>query len=212
MAHENVRDEDIEALLPWYVNGTLSADEKEQVEQALKRSENLREELAFLQNVSSSVKAETPPEVSELGWRRLQKQIQKEESVQPDQDSVQKAKSNWFRPFIASAAVVVIALQVNFSLDPGKEDSTRLLSSPSVVLAEPHWRLQLEIADQATWEEVYALTNMLNASIIDGPSSLGIISIAVPHKNSRYQNIEELMAWLEQQALISYVSERDEQE
>lgn len=208
MTNENLADEHIEALLPWYINNTLDLDERQQVEAALKESETLREELEFLKNLALSVKSEEMPEASELGWRRLQKQIALEERDHEEPTTQHAAKISWFKPFIASAAVLVIALQLHLNFNTQQDAASRLLSAPSVILAEPHWRFQLEIANQASWEEVSALMNTLNASIIEGPSSLGIISIAVPQKNSAYTRPEDLEAWLEKQALIRFVTQQ----
>ena len=42
----NETDDDLRALLPWYLNGTLAADERVRVEALLQRSADTREELA----------------------------------------------------------------------------------------------------------------------------------------------------------------------
>ena len=47
---------EMEDLLPFYVNGTLQADERTRVEAALSEDDGLRTELQFLQSLRSSVK------------------------------------------------------------------------------------------------------------------------------------------------------------
>ena len=70
-----MNDEEIASLLPWYINDTLSEAERGEVEALLERSSQARNELNFLLQLSQQIKNEPADQASELGWRRLQREI-----------------------------------------------------------------------------------------------------------------------------------------
>ena len=53
--------DDVESLLPWYVNGTLAADERAAVERELAHNADLRAALAFWQLAAQAPRAGAAP-------------------------------------------------------------------------------------------------------------------------------------------------------
>ncbi len=185
-----MKDEELENLLPWYVNGTLESHEVQAVEDYLARSEAARDSKAFLTALSQQVQAESLPPVSELGWRRLQKEIQREQT--------QSVDKKWWMGAVAAAALLVITLQVSI-FTPSQQVDTRLLGQPVAEFLDNHWLLQIELQDDYVWHELVSMMNMMDATIVSGPSRLGVIRIAVPQESEVFENQQQLLNWLQQQ-------------
>ncbi|MBV1789668.1 hypothetical protein KQ940_16560 [Marinobacterium sp. D7] len=172
-------DVNLMALLPWYVNGTLSDDERLAVEALLQRSAEARATLEVLQTLQADIKAELQePAPGELGWKRLQK------SIRGQSNQTQLSKTQRDRPilnrFLAAAAVLIIALQAGLLLKPPTDTTPQLLGTkPGIEQLEGAQLYRLVIAPDATWSEVEALLLGLNAQLVEGPSAMGVVTIAV---------------------------------
>lgn len=105
-------------LLPWYVNGTLDAEDRGRVEAALAQSAELREELELLRAVERSVVASTDamPDPDPDGFARLMARIDAEpqRTAQPAASQgrgLLARVAGWFevswRPAMAAAALVI---------------------------------------------------------------------------------------------------------
>ena len=67
------------ALLPFYLNGTLSEDEKSRVELALKTDATLRRDCNALRHIQAQMKNETfETSPGALGWARLDRALDAE--------------------------------------------------------------------------------------------------------------------------------------
>ena len=75
---KNLSDEELEKLLPFYVNLSLDPPERVAVEEYLARSEAARREVRYLKQLRKSLKAQ-PQAASpgELGLKRLQREIRR---------------------------------------------------------------------------------------------------------------------------------------
>lgn len=174
-------DRELDALLPYYVNGTLEGDELAAVEAYLARSETARAEAAYLQQLRQAVKAQ--PAVNapgELGLKRLQRELSREratanagerasERAQSAQQAARDGVSGWWRPLAVAAclALVVLAGALTFELSSGGGEPT-LAGGPSTA------QLQVTFNPQASEGDIRALLQSIDASIADGPSALGV--------------------------------------
>lgn len=195
-----MNDEEITSLLPWYVNGTLSEAERSEVEALLERSSQARKELEFFLQLSKRVKEEPMDSVSELGWRRLQRDIQKAE---------RSAGSGWWKRGLAVAATLIVALQVGILAQrPDTRIDTRLLGQGGVTspIEGTHWRLQIEFREDSNWREISKLIYRLRGTIIEGPSGIGLLHVAIPKNNGEYQSVEPLLSWLRQQPQVIHAA------
>lgn len=191
-------DNDIKSLLPWYVNNTLSEHERIEVRQLLARSEEAREEEAFLRTLSRHVQSEVAAPVSELGWKRLQRDIRAEKKA---------PARNWWKPGIAAAAMVMLALQVGLWVQqPAVDNDSRLLSQDLQNLQDNYWLVQVEFKEDSQWQAVAELIGSIDGRVVDGPSSIGLLRIALPIDNKRFESAQQLLAWLQQQPQISHVA------
>jgi len=207
-----MNDQELIALLPWYINDTLSADEKAAVESLLKRSEQAQQELVFLQQMSENVKSQPQPQPSELNWQRLKRDISKEPRNEPasaEKTQMHKAPltRDWWKSGMAVAAALIVALQVGiYAQDHQIKRKTELLNQSAPVLQQPHWILQASFSPKASWQEIYAILNAVGARTVDGPSALGLMRLAVPKEHKQFASAEEVVSWMQQQAIIEHVA------
>jgi len=198
-------DEDLIALLPWYVNGTLDAAELAAVEALLERSAEARSEVKALQGVAAQVVAgergnplQAP---AELGWRRLQRDIR---ATAPETVSAPR----WQR-FAAIAATVVIAIQAGVILQqPDSATDIQLLAGhdlqdhPLQSLGEYNV-FQMRFTDQADVEAVTAGLLKFEIDVIEGPSALGIYKVTAPKRFAA----AEVLAFYESQAYVDHIAQ-----
>jgi anti-sigma factor RsiW len=196
-------DDDLRALLPWYLNGTLAADERVRVEALLQCSAAAREELAGLRQLAPALKqaeqqrnqAQGAP--TELGWARLQRSLQQEPAA---------ARRDWWKPSLAAAAALVVALQLGILMRPASTDTDWQLQSggPQQVLSGGY-RVQLRFVEHAQWQQVRGLLLEVDAVLVDGPSALGIVQVFVP-ADRRFTDGQALLQWLQQQPVVQHAA------
>ncbi|AMR65381.1 hypothetical protein [Aquipseudomonas alcaligenes] len=188
-------------LLPWYLNGTLEGAELAAVEALLLRSAEAREELEVLRRLAAAVREqeqahEAPP--FELGWARLQRSLQQEGRSAPRRD--------WWKPGLAAAAALVIALQLGILMRPAQVDSDwQLQSGGSEQVLSGGYRVQLRFVEHAQWQQIRALLLELDAVLVDGPSALGVVQVHVP-ADKRFRDGQALLQWLQQQAVVQHAA------
>ena len=168
---EQISPEHIEFLLPFYLNGTLSDDEKEAVEEALEQSVALREELAFLQQIQSDVKSYEPAQASpgELGLKRLQRQINSQANTAGN-------TTKW--RFVAIAASCLLVLQTTLiGLSPSTELYLPAGGKPTTI-AVNKTIFRVAFDPMATEASIRSLLLDLDAQIIEGPSAIGLYVVS----------------------------------
>lgn len=193
-------DQELENLLPWYVNGTLSENEREAVEAYLNRSEHAREQLAFLRQLSEQIQQNPPARAPEMEWRRFQRSMRK---------TGRDRKRDWWKPGLALAASLILALQVAiFMHAPNTVSETHLLSQGTVTstLKGTYWQIQIEFREDSSWQEIRSLVKRVHGTIIDGPSTIGLLRVAVPVNNGEYPSPEALLSWLRQQSPVVHAA------
>jgi hypothetical protein len=188
-------------LLPWYLNGTLEGAELAAMEALLLRSAEAREELEVLRRLAAAVREqeqahEAPP--FELGWARLQRCVQQEARPVPRRD--------WWKPGLAAAAALVVALQLGILMRPAQVDSDwQLQSGGSEQVLSGGYRVQLRFVEHAQWQQIRALLLELDAVLVDGPSALGVVQVHVP-ADKRFRDGQALLQWLQQQAVVQHAA------
>lgn len=210
----NEQQVDPQALLPWYVNGTLSDEERAVVEAWLSESEDAKQELASLQALQKAVQADQDTyTASEFGWRRLQKEIAKN-----NQTSVKSAGvvERLWKPAFATAAAVIIGLQVAIISGPSDDAGFEVLSGGPVLTkvdTNTQLVLQLQFKQQAEWTEVNGLLNDIQARLVGLPSALGVVEVVVPKQLVKEQHASQqaFVDWLGTQPAVKYaqVTPRD---
>ena len=201
--NEPVNHDHPDALLPWYVNGTLTDEERAQVEAHLEHCEQCREELRFLTGLRQAVKQVADvPASPELGLKRLMREIDAETPA----SRPATRRMAWWQPSLAAAAVVIVIQGVLLlNLWQRDDDAGMRLAGearPAAVV------LQIRFDAAAREEEIRALLRSLDARFVDGPSAVGLYRIELsgitPGDNEALARV--LSALREQQAIVRHVA------
>ncbi len=164
---------DIELLLPFYLNGTLEQHEIMLVEQALQESEELQQELNFLAGIQKKTKQQpvsTSP--GEIGFKRLQRSIDKENKV-----IAQKSMSNGWR-FTAIAASLLLVVQSITTLMPTEDYQA---AGDQTINQPAGLTLSVTFSPDITEQQLREVLTQYRISIINGPSALGIYQLRLTH-------------------------------
>lgn len=162
-------DHGIAALLPFWVNGTLTSDEAAAVEAAVAADPALAKEVVFLQAVRSQMQTIQPGySPGEIGLARLKRAI----TAQPD-----AAPARRDVPLRIVVAATVVAAMVGFAANEtlrGPQPAEYVQASggadvPALVVA---------FQGNATSQAISDFLLAKGLVILDGPSAIGLYRIA----------------------------------
>lgn len=191
--HRDIPRDELEALLVFLANGTLEGDERDAVEAAVADDPQLQAELEALKSIRSEMQADAPAATpGEFGLARLMRDIDRETqdrlSAQAPAETTDRSRI-W--KFATAAAVALVALQTAvFVTSPesvielaggGSEAQT----GPTVIVA---------FNETATEGAIRAALLDLGLVIVDGPSALGLYTLAAPDEATRDAAIDRLSA------------------
>jgi hypothetical protein len=160
---------EIEELLPFYLNGSLSGDEHARVEAALKADEGLRQQLEFLSAISGAVRSDDPASAApgDLGLARLRRDIGR----QPGRSALRSVAA------LAAAFILGIGVMALWpSLDRGPEDAIYEQAGGPVAKGA----LIVAFRPGATAEQISTLLLSVDGAIVDGPSAIGLYRVDLP--------------------------------
>ncbi len=195
---DNLSHQDIEAQLPWYVNGTLSASEQTDVERQVAASPELQAHLAAWQHLAEAVQAVevAVPDPSPERFAALMAHIDAaaEPSTPESIPSIwnqlaarwRALRQNWSdAPGTAQLALglqcALIALCIaGITLPwPSPAPYRTLSSADSAPRPMGAAQLRLVVADDMTTGELRILLGRIRATIVDGPTAMGVYTLAV---------------------------------
>ncbi|RMA41849.1 zf-HC2 domain-containing protein [Rhodophyticola porphyridii] len=167
-----------EELLPFYVNGTLDAAERAEVDAALADSADLRAELEVLTALRKQMQAEEVESPGEFGLARLMRDVDRDgpASSAPGEEPGNVVPIRRLRIWqIAAALVLAIGLAQSVILlnapgDPGFELASGGAAGADFVVG---------FAPDATEAQIRALLLNAGVEISAGPSALGLYELAV---------------------------------
>jgi anti-sigma factor RsiW len=170
MAAMAVNRTEIEALLPFYVNGTLRGDERASVEAALDDDARLRDEAAALGHIRQSMRdidmGHTP---GEFGLARLMRDIDRAAPVRQPAVRRQSALLPW--GLAAAAAVALVAVGLGRF---GFEESAPYTQASG---GADETFLTLAFQPEASQAQVSDLLLEYGLVIVDGPSAIGLYRV-----------------------------------
>jgi hypothetical protein len=168
-------------LLPWYVNGTLSADDRAFVERHLAEHPEARAELQWYESLQKRVLENTPAIPATIGLSKVMKLIQ------GDRPTIAERISAFFgdfgmRPAMALAGFALIAIQggviFNLMIDAQQDESEiRALKATRV---EEGPMLKVNFAPDAKEADIRYLLMSVHGNLAGGPGQLGDYYIRVP--------------------------------
>lgn len=158
-------------LLPWFVNETLSTEDRHTVEQHIESCPQCQQEITLLQKMRTHMKEIRTESPGEFGLNRLLSSVRNDRALteSPQHPPTQRGQ-NW----LAIAASLIIFIQAGLLID------TWYISKPMVPLSGPQEDgivLQVSFAPTTTEAQIREVITAVHGRFIDGPSSLGIYRI-----------------------------------
>jgi anti-sigma factor RsiW len=166
-----------------YLHGRLDAKARAELEAALEATPALRAELTTIQAVQTEMAAEIAMEAPsaaerEAGWHKLSASIDAERMPLPANDN----RGFSLLQVAAVAVAAVFSVQVlTFMLTPSDDGAGFV---PASVSAEGP-TLQIAFRQDARMDQITTLLRELDATIVDGPSAMGLVTLAFSDADSR---------------------------
>jgi len=222
MTHQNIF-----SLLPWYINGTLTDQERQAVQKHLTGCAICTRQLEELKAVQMGVvelNEEVPiPSPNLLG--RALNDIEEYEQAKTRTHSKQKGWVNtvleWFQETwpaswqpVPTFARVVITVQLILLVGLGGWVTTlwspySTLTGPSTSIQEDRARLVIGFHPHVSEAEIRKTLQEIQGTIVKGPSALGLYTIEVPLSPDQTQEIENRLQALKQNQNIIRFAERE---
>lgn len=176
-----------EALLD-YVHDRLDAEARQALEAELRQDAHLRAELAVVQAVQrDGVAAGPTSQARDAGWASLSAAIDAEERRVPANEN----RGFSLAQVAAIAAIAVIGSQlITTSFRPG-DPGTGFVPAASDASG---FILQVGFAQETTMGEMSPLLRELGATLVDGPSAIGLITLSFPDEAAQMAALEALRA------------------
>jgi anti-sigma factor RsiW len=166
---------EVEALLPFLVNGTLEGEEREIVEAALEQDAGLRAELAALAEIRDTMQAEDAGfSPGEMGLARLHKALDREEAGATLPAVDVSARPASIAPVWRIAAMILLVIAVG-------QAAFLLLGDgrPGFELAgDGGAALVVTVGPDTTEAALRAILISSGLEIVGGPSALGLYELA----------------------------------
>jgi hypothetical protein len=223
---DNMGPNEIEALLPWYVAGTLGQRDRQRVEEALREDSELvrqldlvREEFAETIHLNETLGAPSPRVAD-----RLMAAIDAEAPTAPNRVPVVAA--SWFTGFFASLsprtmavaasfATLVIGLQAVLLADvftrspvqpqspaqsPAQAPVYRGLGGPSGSFA------MMRFARQASAGDITSFLQHYQATVVDGPTMGGVYRVRVATNQLPKGEVTRIVEQMRQDRVVEYAA------
>ena len=187
---------EVQELLPWYLNGTLSPSEREAVAAHLSGCAECATEAGLLRSVGSAVQDtnETLPPAPEDGWEALLSRVEQERAAHVPWGTGGRFARWWgalpasARWALAAQAVAVAALACTSAVllrrvsrpEEGRGSRYEALSGRREEAEGPFVNITVDFREGATVKEVRELLTAIGASVVSGPTTVGSYNIRVP--------------------------------
>ncbi|MXS81938.1 zf-HC2 domain-containing protein [Nitrosomonas oligotropha] len=195
-------------LLPWYVNHSLDAVEKDRVRNHIRTCIACRIELQQQQQLFEEMQqTDLLRQVSQAAFAQLRKRIERQSVIRPvtrpnqpgEESKPSSGQSPTFVKHIALAASLLL-LAMPFMLhlpvnEPALTAEYRTLASaPENTPA--HNLVRIVFADQPDLKQIGAILHSVSGHIVQGPSENGIYEIQIGDRHTRPQEIDAAIAHL----------------
>lgn len=191
MNHSNesiMRHQQTWELLPWFVNGTASTEERRLVETHLEQCEDCRVELALQRRLHTAMTQELAaapdPDLGlERLWQRIDSASAGDEAEKPQASAEPRRRKPLFRHALAAMVVlqagVLAALGAQFLMPHQAAETSAAyttLSSPEA--GAPRATIRIVPAADMRAGELGSLLRQLDLQIVAGPTEAGVYSLA----------------------------------
>ncbi|MFN3208090.1 MAG: hypothetical protein ACE369_03655 [Roseovarius sp.] len=191
------RDE-IEALLVFLANDTLEGEERAAVEAAVAADPQLAGELAALKAMRSEMQAEEVSTPGEMGLARLMREIDAEaaspvvpQAGLPEAANLSTAPSGFWKIAAVALFGLVVAQTAYIGYDKGTDFELAGGEGPAV---SAEHTIRVAFAEDAAEADIRALLLDLGLVIVDGPSAIGLYTLAATDDAARAEAVTALQA------------------
>jgi hypothetical protein len=168
-------------LLPWYVNGTISDEDRAWVDGHLRSHPDAQAELAWYQSLQTRMRDNAPAVPATIGLARTM------QLIRGDQPSFSERVTAFFagfglRPTAAFAGLAVVAVQAGFifTLLNGPKDDTEGIRATGATVVTDAPLLKLNFAPDAKEADIRLLLISVHGDLVAGPGQLGDYYVRVP--------------------------------
>ena len=206
---------EISSLLPWYVNGTISASERLHVDEHLTLCTHCRDELAcerwIYQNMTAENAVEHMPSAS---LQRLQARLDGVDGAERAPDALAASKPRdrsmpWSGLMAASLAVLAVALSLlaagQWTQYGARAAAPAYHTVTNPVPRVPNEAIRAVFSPSITLSELQSILDEAQLRIVSGPSEAGVYSLAV---NSG-RPVSASLAMLRQHAAVRFAESTD---
>ncbi|MFQ5559582.1 MAG: hypothetical protein ACE5FU_03215 [Nitrospinota bacterium] len=203
-------EEKLKELIPLYLNGALTKEEKKEFEDSLKGSVSLQQELSEFKEIKefySDIEEEIPqppPEVFDRVLRNIegegQRQAEKQfnSSLQPVFEFFEGLfKGPAFSWGVAGVQFAIILFLVSGAPEEKKYET---LSSGQVTMTDKV-TLKVVFNESARESEIRKLVLSLDGQLVSGPSSVGSYTLAI---SSKGPDVEKILATLKNSPIVIF--------
>lgn len=201
-AATTMRHDEAQALLPWYANATLSAGEHAALDAHLAACASCRAELARCMALAEAVERRAAAHTwtpSDAHWLGVQRNVQRAWRAAPGPAQAAPGWPARLRQAFAAtprpvrwtlaaqgglAFALALALVIRIDQPAPQADYqtlSRPAAPPSQALQSP--QLQIAFADDLSERELRALLAEFGATIVGGPNTVGVYTVALPAGN-----------------------------
>jgi predicted anti-sigma-YlaC factor YlaD len=204
---------EISSLLPWYVNGTIGANERQRVDDHLTVCTHCRDELARERWVHQNMTAENPVEyMPAASLQRLQARLQSSDAAEPKDniDAVRSAHGSrrpsmpWQGLMAASVAILAVALSLlaasRWTQYSGQAAAPAYHTVTTVLPRAPNVAVRAVFSSTLTLNELQSILDEAQLRIVSGPTEAGVYSLA--RSSSRPVNVS--LALLRGHAVVRF--------
>lgn len=188
----------LDELMPWYVNGSLGAQDRAWIERMLNEFPQARDELEWHRGLEQTVRQEADTLPADAGLQKLMARVRAEAKAQPSWLS--RAAEFWARlasgPALAVAAALLVAQAVVIGalLSGEQSQSSEFGQIRSVAPhgAAPLPVLQVTFKPEVMERDMRLLLVRVDGRFVDGPGQLGdyIVAVSPQRIESAKQQIE----------------------
>ena len=175
--------------LPWYVNNSLDAGERQTLETQLMQDAELKLEVEFLQQIRQQIKKPPGATPGELGWKKLQRQINR---------TPVNTNRRWQGFAIAASVMLMVQGAIIFNLLQ-TEDNYAPLSG----LTQQQPTLQIRFNPDIREADMRQLLRDIKGQILDGPSANNLYRVSLENPEQIAHFIETLRA----NSLVDHVAQ-----
>ena len=203
-------------LLPWYVNHSMDAVEKDRVRNHIRRCIACRIELQQQQQLFEEMQqTDLLRQVSQAAFAQLKKRIERQSVIRPftrpnqpsEESKLSSGQSPGFVKHTALAAsLLLLAMPFMLHLPAEQSASTAeyrtLASAPEN--APAHNRVRIVFADQPDSKQIETILHSVSGRIVNGPSENGIYEIQIGDRHTHPQEIDAAIAHLRNNTQIIF--------